>query len=173
MNVEVRIPDGTKAGNYTGQLILIGTSGGVATANINLTVTYDFFQCLAVYWFDLVLVGVGVFVSFVYSPLVDQSRALQAALTDKTAKLGQPGPEGRIRSWICKSRLYLTLRDRVHATNFWFCIFTGVVAFAYVLTEIPGFGADPTRAAATALIDGFVLHRIVDGTQGNTPKAKA
>jgi hypothetical protein len=152
--VTVRIPSEAKPGNYSGQLILVGANGGVATVSVNVGITYNLSQYLGAYWGDLAWILVGILVSFAYSPLRDAKPKTKAA------------PDAQAKSFtalVTRHRSLGILTTPAHFAVLLSSIAIGVAAFAYFLTVSPGFGVNPFHDAAVSILDGFVVHRLMDG----------
>jgi hypothetical protein len=178
-NVTVRIPSQTRPGNYTGQLVLIGANGGVSTESLSITVTYTFLQYFGAYWGDLFWVILGVAVSYVYSPVSDVGKKKANASYEKKREKdvkeaetkGQTKeqieatyPRKMSRSQAAKTYVKETLNTRVHPAIFLTGAAIGIVIFSSFLTATPGFGVSAFHDAAISILDGFAVHRLLDGT---------
>jgi len=157
LTVTVHIPGGTTPGNYSGQILMLVSNGSVATATIRLIVEPPWWTYLA----SLAATGVGVALSFIYSPYLDPESKkdkneskkgevkLELSWTGKDWWNGWDGLKG------LKARKHLTLVGASITLSF--------VAFSYLLFTQSDFGVSILRVLATAFLQGFLIHRGLDG----------
>ncbi len=140
LTVALSIPAGALPGNYSGQVILFAENGSVTSAGLHVVVTPP----LNAYLLSYGVIVFGVSLSFLYSPVGDKQNdknRLSLARFDKA-------------------------RIRDHATVLVTAGILSGVAFSYFLTSSTDFGAMPLRDNLAAFLQGFLVHRGMDGLAG-------